>query len=61
VLASSRVGVLVQGVAVEARQRPLVGGEVPRHPVEDDADAGLVEPVDEVAQVVGGAQRESAA
>ena len=53
-LAAAGVGVLVERGAVEARQRPLVLGEVRRHPVEDDADARLVEPVDEVTELVGG-------
>ena len=51
--AAARVGVLVERQAVEAGQRPLVGGEVPRHPVEQHADAGPVQLVDEVAEVVG--------
>ena len=51
-LAAPRVGVLVQRGAVEPAQRPLVLGEVRRHPVQDDADAGLVQPVDQVPQVV---------
>ena len=44
--AALRVGVLVERGAVEAGQRPLVGGEVTGHPVEDHADAGLVQSVD---------------
>ena len=55
-LAAARVGVLVERGAVEPGQRPLVLREVRRHPVDDDADAGLVGAVDEVAQVVGGAE-----
>ena len=55
-LAAARVGVLVERGAVEAGQRPLVLGEVRRHPVDDDADAGLVGAVDEVAEVVGAAE-----
>ena len=51
-----RVGVLVERRAVEAGQRPLVGREVAGHPVEDDADAGLVQPVDEEPEVVGVAE-----
>ena len=54
--ALARVRVLVERQAVEAGQRPRVGGEVAGHPVEDDADAGLVQPVDEVAEVVGAAE-----
>ncbi len=56
VLALTRVGVLVEGRAVEAAQRPLVLGEVAGHPVEDDADAGLVQAVDQVAELVGTAE-----
>ena len=54
--AALRVGVLVERGAVEAGQGPLVGGEVAGHPVEDDADAGLVQPVDEAAEAVGVAE-----
>ena len=38
-----RVGVLVQVRAVEVGQAVLVGREVRRHPVEDHADAVLVQ------------------
>jgi len=48
--------VLIERRAVEAGQRPFVGREVARHPVEDDADPGLVKSVDEIAEVVGIAQ-----
>ena len=44
--ALARVGVLVERRAVEARKPLLVGGEMRRHPVEDDAEAGGVRPVD---------------
>ena len=54
--AALRVGVLVERRAVEAGQRPLVGGEVAGHPVEDHADAGLVQPVDEQPEAVGVAE-----
>ena len=53
---AARVRVLVQGEAVEAGQGERVTREVPGHPVEDDADAGLVQRVDQVAEVVGGAE-----
>ena len=56
VLALAGVGVLVQRGAVEAGQRPVVAGEVGRHPVDDDADAPLVEVVDEEPEVVGRAE-----
>ena len=56
VLAEPRVGVLVQVGAVELRQRPRVLREVRGHPVDDDADAGLMQRVDEEAEVVGGAE-----
>ena len=50
------VGVLVERGAVEAGQGPLVGREVARHPVQDDADAGLVQAVDEQPEAVGVAE-----
>ena len=50
--AAARIRVLVQRRAVEARERPLVAREVRRHPVEHDADAAAVQPVDERAEVV---------
>ena len=52
VLALAGVGVLVQRGAVEAGERPLVLREVRRHPVDDDADAALVQRVDEHPEVV---------
>lgn len=55
-LAAAGVGMLVHGHPVEPAERPLVLGEVRRHPVHDHADARLVQPVDEVAQVVGRAE-----
>ena len=54
--AAPRVGVLVEVRPVEAGERPVVAREVRGHPVEDHADAALVEPVDEVAEVVGRAE-----
>ena len=56
VLAARGVRVLVERRAVEARQREGVLREVRRHPVDDHADAGLVERVDEVAEAVGVAE-----
>ncbi len=56
VLGAPVVPGLVQRVAVEAGQRPVVLGEVGRHPVHDHADAGPVAGVDEVPEVVRGAQ-----
>ena len=48
----ARVGVLVQVRAIEVRQAVLVGREVRGHPVEDHADAALVQVVDEVHEVL---------
>ena len=56
VLAAGGVRVLVERRAVEAGQRELVLGEVRRDPVDDDADAGLVQAVDEVPEAVGVAE-----
>ena len=54
--ASSRVIVLVERRAVEARQGELVAREVRGHPVEDDAEPLRVQGVDEGAEVVGCAE-----
>ena len=51
-LAPAGVGVLVEGGAVEAGERPVVLGEVSGHPVEDHSHATLVEVVHEVAEIV---------
>ncbi len=53
--AAPRVRVLVERRAVELAERELVAREVRRDPVDDHADAALVEAVDHLAQVVGGA------
>jgi hypothetical protein len=50
--AQTRILVLVEGGTVEAGQGPGVHGEVAGHPVQDDADAGLVTGVHEMAEVV---------
>ena len=55
--AAPRIGVLVERRAVEPRERPLVAREVRRHPVEQHADPVRVQVVDEVAEVVGRAER----
>src|SRR5215211_1445784 len=52
-LGETRVFVLEQRRAVEATQRVVVFGKVRRHPIEDDADARLVQRVDEESEVVG--------
>ncbi len=54
-LTQAGVGVLVERRAVEVRQRPVVLGEMPGDPVDEDPDACLVQPVDQIAEVVGGA------
>jgi hypothetical protein len=54
--AAPRVLVLVEGGAVEARERPVVAGEVRGDEVEDHADAGGVEAIDERAEVVRAAE-----
>ena len=45
--ALTRVGMLVERGAVELREPVRIVGEVPRHPVEQHADSGLVEGVDQ--------------
>ena len=53
VRAAARVLVLVERGAVEAREGEVVAREVRRDPVEDHAEPVLVQPVDELAEVVG--------
>ncbi len=53
VRAAARVGVLVQRGAVELRQAPGVAREVRGHPVEDHADAVLVQAIGERPEAVG--------
>ena len=52
VLAAARIGVLVERRAVEQPQAVAVAGEMGRHPVEDHADAVLVQHVDEIHEVL---------
>ena len=47
-----RIGVFVQGRAVEAAEGMPVGREVGRHPIDQYADARLMAVVDEVHEVV---------
>ena len=47
-----RVGVLVEVGAVEVAEAVLVAREVRRHPVEDDADAALVQRIDQVHEIL---------
>ncbi len=51
-----RIVVLVQRAPVELGQCPLVAREVRGNPVHQDADAGLVQPVHQVLEVVRGAE-----
>ena len=53
VLHLERVGVFVQIRAVKLDQPASILGEMRRHPVHDDADAGLVRLVDQVHQILG--------
>ncbi len=48
--------VFVQRGAVEASQAVFVGGEMRRHPVEDDTDVGLVAGVDEGGEIRRGTE-----
>ena len=53
VQALPRVAVLVEVRSVEVAEAVVIGREVRRHPVEDHADAVLVQHVDEVHEVLG--------
>ncbi|CRH94700.1 Uncharacterised protein [Chlamydia trachomatis] len=55
-LATQRIRILIQGSAVETSKRPVVLWEVGGNPVKDDANSGLVEFVDKVAEIVGCAE-----
>ena len=52
---SAGVGVLVEVGAVEEAEAVFVRGKVGRHPVQDDADAVLVQVVDEIHEILGSA------
>ena len=58
VRAAAGIVVLVERRAVEARERPVVAREVRGHPVEDHADAALVQRVDERAESSGVPKRD---
>ena len=53
VLPLARVGVLVKRGAVESGQRPVIAREVRRHPVNNHTDAGFVESVDQILEILG--------
>ena len=50
--ALARIEMLVEGGAVEAGEAVRVGREMRRHPVEDDADAGAMQRIDEAREVL---------
>jgi hypothetical protein len=56
VLTAPRVGVLVEGLAVEPGECERILGEVAGNPVHDHADAGLMQTIDQVSQVIRGAE-----
>ena len=62
--AFARIEMLVERGAVEAREAVRVGREMRRHPVEDDADAGRMQRIDEarkaLRRAVARARREQA-
>ena len=49
----ARVLVLVKGGAVELGQRPVIARKVRRHPVNDHANAGLVQRVHQILEILG--------
>ena len=54
--ALARIGMLVEMGAIELRQAMRVVGEVAGHPVEQHADAGGVEALDQAAEIAGRAE-----
>ena len=55
-VALARVGVLVKMRPVEEAEAMGIRREVPRHPIEEDADTGAMESVDQGPELVGGAE-----
>ena len=51
-----RIVVFEKRRAIEVGERPVVGRKVPGHPVEEHADAGLMQAVDQKTQVIGAAE-----
>ena len=51
---AERIGVFIEGSAIKASQCPVVLGEVGGDPVQDHADAFLVETINQVTEVIGG-------
>ena len=49
-VALARIGMLVERRSIEIGEPVLVGREMRRHPIEDDADARLVRSIDEVLE-----------
>src|SRR5271156_6528231 len=49
----ARVEMLVERGAIEPPEAESVGGEMRRHPVEDDSDAALMERIDQISEIVG--------
>ena len=55
-LSLARIFVLIDRGAVEAPQSVRVAREMPRHPIENHAQAGLMAAVHEITEVVRGAK-----
>ncbi|MOA39010.1 hypothetical protein D3C78_1607560 [compost metagenome] len=51
-IAFARIAVFVQIGAVKFRKTKIIGREMARHPVENDAQPGCVGGVDEIAEVI---------
>ena len=47
-----RVGIFVQRGAVKLRQAVGIRGKVRRHPIEDHADIGLMQCIDEIGEIL---------
>ena len=52
-LAAARIGVFIQGRAVETRQAVGILGKVGRYPVQQYADPVLMAHIHEIAKVIG--------
>ncbi len=51
-----RIGMLVQGGAVEASEGPFILREVSGNPIQNHADSGLMQSIDQVPQLIGATQ-----
>src|SRR5208283_2451799 len=52
----ARIEMLIERGAIEAAEAESIGGEMRGNPIEDHTDAAIVQRIDQVAKIVGGAE-----